>query len=289
MTEFRPNYVNLKDCFMEVIEELTNPPVGISLRGLRSLNTLMGGIREKEFTILCGATGTGKTTLLSNISTDLLLQGIPHYVASVETGYKDFVKRILSILAEENMNMGNKVAEEKIYRVFDKYKEYIKESQAYFSLYENRIPVETLLGELKYMITHHGIKIAMLDNLNFFLEITCASDSIVEMDRVIHEFILFCKQNPIHIIMVMHPKKTENGRVESEFDIKGSSTAVQEAHNVLLFNRPTKQSIEANLATKYDREIMLAKSRTWGHEVGKRFLLIGKHGIKYEDGKVYEL
>lgn len=114
----------------------------------------------------------------------------------------------------------------------------------YFARYDNRVPDKQLLGEIKHAVENHGVKIAVLDNLNFFMEVKRASDQILEMDRVIHEAIIFCKQVDVHLIVVMHPKKTESRRVESEFDIKGSSTAVQEAHNVLLFNRPSKEWIE---------------------------------------------
>lgn len=281
-------YVNLKDCFVEVIQELITPPAGLRFRMLPSFNTLLGGLREREFTILCGGTGTGKTTLLANLSTDFLLQQVPHFIASVETGHKDFVKRILSVLAEDNLNTGHPIAEEKILSVFNQYENFIKTSQAYLSLYDNRIDVQTLLGEIKAMIDNHGIKFAILDNINFFLDVVCAKDSVIEMDRVIHEFIMFCKQNPIHIIMVMHPRKPDAGnRVRNEYDIKGSSTAVQEAHNILLLNRPSDEMIDAGFATKYDREITLAKSRVYGMSVGQKYMLIGKRGVKYTDGKVY--
>jgi len=67
----------------------------------------------------------------------------------------------------------------------------------------------------------------------------------------------------------MHPKKTDHGRVESEFDIKGSSTAVQEAHNVWLFNRPSKAVIEEDPEKfKQFREIKIAKCRRYGRFVG---------------------
>jgi len=283
------SFVNLKDCFTEVIEELINPVEGIKLRMLPSFNTLMGGLREKEFTILCGGTGTGKTTLLANVSTDLLLQQIPHFIASVETGHKDFIKRVLSVLAEENLNIGVPVAQEKIIKVFNQYEKFIKTSQAYLSLYDNRVDVSVLLREIKTHIETRGIKIAILDNINFFLDVVCAKDSVVEMDRVIHDFIMFCKQNPIHIIMVMHPRKPEAGnRVRNEYDIKGSSTAVQEAHNIILLNRPSDEMIDMGLASKYDRELILAKSRVFGMSVGRKYMLIGKNGVKFTEGKIYE-
>jgi hypothetical protein len=73
--------------------------------------------------------------------------------------------------------------------------------------------------------------------------------------------------------MVMHPKKTVDSRIESEFDIKGSSTAVQEAHNVFLWNRPNKKDLETNFRHPSDRELKIAKMRRRGKYVGKTILM----------------
>lgn len=281
--------VALKDVFPSVIEELLNPPEGVMFTKLKSMNLLFGGLRPREFTILCGATGVGKTQFLSNLSYDLMLQRIPHFVASVETGYSDYVKRIFSVMAGENLNLGKKIPMEKIHRTFESNAEVIKFGSAFLSLYDNRISVDRLLLEIKANIEINKTQIVILDNMNFFTEVVCATDANVESDRVVHEFIMFCKRNPVHIIMVMHPRKTLDGRVESEFDIKGSSTSVQEAHNVLLLNRISKEAIDSGISlNKTDREIKLAKSRKYGISVGKRYILNCTDGVKYSDGGFYE-
>jgi hypothetical protein len=86
--------------------------------------------------------------------------------------------------------------------------------------------------------------------------------------------------------MIMHPKKTEHGRVESEFDIKGSSTAVQEAHNVFLFNRPGADLLEQEIAKPFDREIKIAKMRRRGRAVGARVILKSVQGVAYQEGEI---
>jgi hypothetical protein len=83
---------------------------------------------------------------------------------------------------------------------------------------------------------------------------------------------MFCKRIDMHVIMVMHPKKTDNGRVESEFDIKGSSTAVQEAHNVFLFNRPSLEDQKIGFDRQNHRELKIAKMRRRGKYVGRRLM-----------------
>lgn len=281
-----PHARPMGEIYYQAHAELLSPFPATHLKLFPNLDKMMGGLRANEFTIVCGATGTGKTTLCANISRDLLLQGVPHFIASVETGYTDYIKRIISGIAEQDWNTGEPVDLTNLQLFDEQNREMFKSNTAWLSLYDDRAPVESLMADLAYMVKNHKTKVAIIDNLNFFLEITNSHDAIIEMDRVVHELIIFCKQVPIHIIMVMHPKKTDGGRVESEFDIKGSSTAVQESHNVLLFNRPHPDLIRAEVASEFDREIMIAKMRRKGKYVRRRLIIKAKSGVHYSEGEI---
>jgi replicative DNA helicase len=274
-----PQVLNMREVFIEAIKELGKPFPAIQIGSWEYFNRMTGGFRVREFSILCGSTGSGKTTWLANASAHLLQTKVKHFVMSVETGHTDFMKRVLSALAGEDLNTGEVVSAEKLANLSVKYLETIQSGAIEFSLYENRVPVEQLISDLRHM-EKMGCKVAMIDNLNFFMEVTRAVDQVIEMDRVIHELIILCKQIDMHVIMVMHPKKTDNGRVESEFDIKGSSTAVQDAHNVFLFNRPKQEDISANSRDPSQRELKLAKMRRRGNHVGKS-ILYSNNGTQY--------
>lgn len=246
------------------ITEMRNPAKATTLQDWPTFNHLFGGYREKEFSILCGATGSGKTQVIAAMSAQLLQTGVKHLVMSVETGHTDFARRVMSVLAGEDLNNGDDVPKEKIEMVVKNHMKLFTSDTLNLSLYENRVKVERLLENLTEM-NDKGCKIAFIDNLNFFLEVTSAANSIVEMDRVIHELILWCKQHPMHVVMVMHPKKTEGqGRVMHEFDIKGSSTAVQEAANVMIWNRPLASMVTKNERARTDRELTFQKMRKRG-------------------------
>lgn len=281
-----PKTLNMREVFLQAIDELARPyPSTILPKGHWEIfNEVTGGFRPREFTILCGSTGSGKTTWLSNLSAQLLLAGEKHFVMSVETGHTDFMKRVLSVLAGEDLNTGKPVPLYELERITSENLGLLQSGVIEFSLYENRVSIEQLLWDLHCMYKV-GCKIAMIDNLNFFMEVTRASDQVVEMDRVIHELIIFCKQVDMHVIMVMHPKKTINGRVESEFDIKGSSTAVQESHNVFLFNRPSQEAIRGQTKTPHQRELKIAKMRRRGQFVGRQ-IVYNCTGTKYVEACV---
>jgi twinkle protein len=271
-----PFALNMNEVFEQAVTELAKPFPAIPLNGWPIWTAMTGGFRMREFTIFCGPTGAGKTTFLANISAHLLKQKTKHFVMSVETGHTDFMKRILSALAGKDLNTGEVVPAPELIRICDNHQEILTAGTIEFSLYEDRVPIHQLKKDLLYMVKEKGCKIAMIDNLNFFMEVKRASDQLIEMDRVIHELIIFCKQVDVHVIMVMHPKKTDGSRIESEFDIKGSSTAVQEAHNVFLFNRP-KPTDGRNPS---ERDLTLKKMRRRGSHVGKT-IVFSNHGTQY--------
>lgn len=287
---FNPNHVpnarTFKDLYRGAYEGLLLPPESVKFSRFTKMNQVLGGLRPHEFTILCGSTGAGKTTLCANISADLAESEIPHFVASVETGPEDYLRRIMSVFAREDLNSGDPIPVEKAKKLHNEKGHILQSENQWLSLYDNRVNLDTLIADLAYMVKVHQVKVAILDNLNFFLDLMNAQNDIKEMDRVIHELIIFCKHVPLHIIMVMHPKKTDHGRVESEFDIKGSSTAVQEAQNILLFNRPHETLLENRTATPLSRELKIAKMRRRGKYVGYRLILNSKDGTHYTEGDV---
>ncbi len=232
--------VPMKRVIPDLVDYLCNPPEAVKLNTWSTFNEIVGGFRPKEFSILCGSTGAGKTSFLANVSAELLAAKVKHFVMSVETGHMDFLARVLSVIVNEDLNTGDPINKDRLLRIGINHHEKLFSDYIELSLYDNRIPLENLLNDLRWAV-ENGCKIAFIDNLNFFLNITSEMNAVVEMDRVTHELIMFCKRNPIHIVLVMHPKKTTQGtRVLSEFDIKGSSTAVQEANNIFLFNRPDR-------------------------------------------------
>lgn len=279
-----PQFESNREVYSRAAQELLVPFPSVELKSFPKLSKITGGFRPREFSILCGATGIGKTTLLANLSRSLILDRVPHFVASVETGRTDFFKRVMASLSGEDWNLGDAIPLEKLKAFHLEHSKWLREEIFYLSLYENRFSVETLMSDIAWMVRNKAVKIAMIDNLNFFMDVRRSADQVIEMDRVIHELIIFCKQVDVHIVMVMHPKKTDGGRVESEFDVKGSSTAVQEAHNVFLFNRPHPDLIESGTATKNDREFKIAKMRRRGKYVGSRLIFECGDGVSYREG-----
>jgi twinkle protein len=272
------------------IFEILSPEQGVMLPDWPTFSRLFGGIRKREFTILCGSTGAGKTQFLANISAQLMRLKVKHLVMSVETGHTDYVKRVMGILAGKDMNNGERMDKDALNKIVARHLEHFSSDILNLSLYDNRVKVETLLENLTEA-AEMGCKMAFIDNINFFMEVTSAQNSVIEMDRVIHEVVIWCKQHDMHVIMVMHPRKPESnsagsGRVLHEFDIKGSSTAVQEAANVILLNRPRAKDVQSGAYAATDRQLTLQKMRKRGMYAHKT-IKFSFNGVSYTDtGKV---
>jgi replicative DNA helicase len=262
------NYRPLSRVWGDAARYLVSPPQGVRLPWWPRFSDMVGGLRPHELTLLCAPTGAGKTQLLANLSAQLLGMDIPHFVAPVETGDTDFALRLLSVIQKRDYNIGEAVPEHEV-KAISKSLEPLLEREVYIASYDNRVEIEEMTAMLKWMHSEHGCQVALLDNLNFFLKVVSAQQERAEMDAAVHEFVMLAKAIPMHILLIVHPKKTEGGRVESEFDIKGSSTAVQEASNVLLFNRPKQEDVDADAHYPTDRELVFRKIRKRGVNVGK--------------------
>jgi replicative DNA helicase len=276
------NFRRINEIWPDAAERLLKPPIGHLMPWWPRFSSMIGGLRLHELSLLCAPTGAGKTALLAGVAAQLLILKVPMYIAPVETGDSDFLIRVMENLSQTRMNTGEPQSLKLVESLTNRFQEMLQSYPMYISTHDNRVDMEEMILTLKYMSQTNGVKVALLDNLNFFLKVTSSQMEKAEMDEAMHDFVMLTKKIPMHIILVTHPKKTDHGRVESEFDIKGSSTAVQEAANVILFNRPLQKDIEEKRWGPYDREMTFRKIRMRGENVGQRVWFSFKNG-RYEE------
>lgn len=107
--DYVPHAKTSYELYSDAMKEFLEPLPSVNISSLPLFSEMTGGFRAREFSILCGATGTGKTCFLSNLSASLLSQKEPHFVASVETGATDFIRRVISVLHKKDLNRGEQV------------------------------------------------------------------------------------------------------------------------------------------------------------------------------------
>ena len=268
-------------------DEIKYPIPSIKFPSLPTFSSLTGGLRPNEFSVLCGGTGAGKTTLLANLSADLVTQNIHHAVMSIETGPSDYLRRVFSVFCRYDYNTGDPVDETQFNVAMSEHMQMFS-SHTHMAMHESRLSIDDLLDSLKDIYERKGTKLIFIDNVNFLLQPTRASDSILEMDNTVHELIMLVKDLPIHIVMVFHPRKTESGLVQSIYDVKGSSTSIQEAQNVFFWNKPPTAAVREGEYKPNDRILSIAKMRRRGSAAGKRLIFTSSDGVSYvETGASY--
>ena len=147
-----PQYLNMREVYIQALEELAKPFPATPLLDWPNWNMATGGFRPREFSILCGATGAGKTTFLANMSAQLLKQGVKHFVMSVETGHTDFMKRVMSVLYGKDINTGKVVSADVLAQIHATNARYLESDIIEFSLYDNRVPGTQLLSDIRFMV-----------------------------------------------------------------------------------------------------------------------------------------
>jgi hypothetical protein len=115
------NYRPLIEVWDSAMQELALPPKGVKLPWWEKFTEYTGGLRPHELTLLCAPTGAGKTQFLANVSAQLALQDVPHFIAPVETGDIDFTARIFSALEKKDLNTGEPVDVELLGKLTEKY------------------------------------------------------------------------------------------------------------------------------------------------------------------------
>lgn len=266
---------NTSEVLAKAIDEILNPPKGAPLTWWPRFSKITGGLRPKEFSIFAGPTGAGKSLWLANLVAQLIDDNQKVFVAPVEIGEVDFTKMVLSVFAKQDFISGEEPTPEdksKLMYALKNFQQKI-EKNLVVTTYSGRVDVDEFIDLMKYVNDSHQANVAIADNLNFMLKPTRAGDQTLEMDETIHKFVEFVKVTPMHFFLVMHPRKTEEGKLVSEFEIKGSSTAVQEATNVLLMNRLTEKEQEAYGMTSFDREFVFKKLRKRGRFVNEKFYM----------------
>lgn len=272
------SYTPMNEVFRDTMAELAVKRPAIDLPQWDKFNFFTRGLRMNEFSAFCGPTGSGKTELLANIATQLVMQQVPIFVAAVETGKNDFMRRMMSVLTGKDLR-ARAFTEEERKHFREICEPFFKNRNSVFSNYDSRVSHEKLIVDSYYAHRKLGTKVCIFDNFNFFMESGEGKDQNAKMDKAIRDFITYAKRVPMHTFMVFHPKKTEGGRVENEFDLKGSSTVVQEAQNVILWNRmkdsdmvPEKDGEEKPVEKRYCRELRFAKVRENGRATGTRII-----------------
>lgn len=233
--------------------------------GIRSLDRLIGGFFFGQLIIVTGASGTGKSTVVSYICTQAIKQGHTVMLYSGELpGWmlqEWFDRQVVGpnyIKREETANhfVEYRVDDEAAKCAHDWYDE-----QCWFYDWEDakdEEECESLLGILEKSIVQYGCRVLMLDNLMTAIDDDSGSDFYRQQTAFVRKLSLMAKQYGVIIFLVAHPRKTFGNGFRND-DISGSGNITNLADVVLRYAR-----LPDDDGRDCDRILQTTKSRLIG-------------------------
>lgn len=273
--------LRFSDLRNDVLREFTDPLArrGVQSRYLPGLNRLLKGHRAGELTIITGATGVGKTTVLSQLSLDYCSQGVNTLWGSFEIRNTKLARTMISQYA--NMNFSTEVPnnsppidpegnmapgaddtnsseplvpqpqtspppDPNMLRQFNVWADRFEQLPLYFMKFFGSNSVETVLDAMEYAVYVYDVEHILLDNLQFMLSEQGRGgyDRFETQDRAIALFRQFASVKNVHITLVIHPRKEHDSHALGVSSIFGGAKATQEADNILIIQKPV--SVDEN-------------------------------------------
>jgi len=243
------DFAELRDA---VYREMTNPDqvAGIQSLSFPTLNRLIRGHRKGELTIFSGPTGIGKTTILSQISLDYIIQGVATLWGSFELNNVRLAKKLLTQYAQKDLesNIGE----------FQIYADRFAALPLHFMRFHGSTELEQVMDAMEYAVYVHDVEHIVIDNLQFMTPSGGKGYERFEiLDSAISKLRKFATQHNVHVSLIIHPRKEDEGHALSTSSVFGSAKATQEADNVIMVQQG-----------KYYRYLEVTKNRFSG-DLGK--------------------
>jgi twinkle protein len=98
--------------------------------------------------------------------------------------------------------------------------------------------IEKVFGTIEYAIEKYNISHIVIDTLQFLLSDQATGFEKFDLqDRVMARLRRIANQHQVHVCVVIHPRKTDEGEDLGLHSIFGTSKSVQEADNVWLIQQ----------------------------------------------------
>lgn len=255
--EYGDQVVKPAAAFFDDLEEMLTrgQPKGHST-GWVTLDSIIGGIREGELTVVTGDTGSGKSTWTTALARNQMLMGVPTLIAPFEMKPRDILGKLTSMEAKKS-----------IFEMLpDERKPIISKVIEYPLFFIDRQGT-TPLGDLKDAIyiaaQQFGVKFVVLDHLHFFLDCR-PEDERTAINAAMRSLAVWVVDLNIHIVLVVHPTKLGKDRLGNVRkvildDCKGSSEIKQNTWNAIRVYRDRREIYGSKTD---DTEIAVLKCRS---------------------------
>ncbi|KAL7465656.1 hypothetical protein ACHAXS_007329 [Conticribra weissflogii] len=250
----------------QVIHEIVHPEKyrGAGIASLPGFTSLIKGFRRGEMTVLTGPTGSGKTTFLGQTSLDLAEQGINVLWGSFEVKntrlmhklLQQYMKDVLPIgLGERTISDAEKRdAMTALTALADEF----ETLPMYFMKFHGGSEVDDVLDAMEYAAYVHDVEHIILDNLQFMISRQAIDgrgssfDKFDMQDMAIEKFRKFATDYNVHVTLVVHPRKEDEGAKLGISSFYGSAKATQEADTILILQSDGKRKFIEVKKNRFD-------------------------------------
>ena len=207
------------------------------LSGIDRLDELIKGFEMGCITIWTGLTNAGKTTVMTMITKQTIMQGEKVFYFNGEQTKDDFKNNLYKQSVRKENLKAVRYKKTSIVDFFVKDEEVEKLNKLYGNslfVYNNNAPrtIEFLIEAMEEVNQKYGVRVFMLDN---FMQIdTKSSDEYREQKDIMEKLRTFAVNKNVHIHLVAHPRKTDKFQTRiTIYDVLGSSNLVNKAYNVI--------------------------------------------------------
>lgn len=177
--------------------------------------------RPAEFTLWSGASGAGKSQVLSDCLVDFISQGAKICVASLEMKGEFTLKRMV-----KQTTGVDRPTEEFIVKALD----WIDQGLLVYDLV-GKSSIKSILSVFDYARSKYGCDVFAIDSL---MRLGVASDDYVGQEKAVFEAVDWTISNNVHLHLVAHSRKgTVGGGAPQTEDVKGASEIGSNAFNII--------------------------------------------------------
>lgn len=233
------------------------------LSGLPDLDYLIKGFELGCVTIWTGQTNAGKTTIMTMITKQTIMQNEKVFYFNGEQTKDDFKNNIYKQTVQRKDIYSKQYKDSNVFDFFVADKEVERLNKIYgdsLFVYNNnkKRTIDFILKAMEDVRVKFGVRVFFLDN---FMQIdTTTSDEYREQKDIMEKLRTFAVNKNVHIHLVVHQKKTERNNTRiTIYDVFGSSNLVNKAYNVISIIRVDSLEEDSTERKRLEKELFKEK------------------------------
>ena len=215
------------------------------------LNEKLHGIRYGELTTFCAGSGSGKTSIMRHIATDLLCKGESVGILELEASNRRTALGLMSTAVGKNLTLGEHDQSE--------LEEHFRNSIANWNLYLfdgfGSFDPDVIYNRIEYLASGLECRIIFLDHLSILLS-GLDGDERRMIDTTMTKLRSLVERTGITLFLVSHLRRSNNDRTSHEeggrvslSQLRGSAGIAQLSDQVIALERNQQSETERDIAT----------------------------------------